>query len=91
MNSKAKTTTALVAASAMAAALSMTTSALSDGHESADAADEMEQCYGVAKAGANDCKSSVPGSTCQGSSVVDGDKKCMALLASRHLRKVGWW
>jgi uncharacterized membrane protein len=35
------------------------------------AADAMEKCYGVAKAGANDCAAG-PGTTCQGTSTIDG-------------------
>ncbi len=65
MNTKAKTSTALIAASALTAALSMAAPSM--------AADDMEKCYGVAKAGANDCASSIPGSTCQGTSTVDAD------------------
>jgi uncharacterized membrane protein len=34
-----------------------------------------EKCYGVAKAGQNDCASSVAGSTCAGTSTVNYDKK----------------
>ena len=66
MTSKTKQASALIAAGAMTAALAMAATP-------SIAADDMEQCFGVAKAGANDCKSSVPGSTCQGSSKVDAD------------------
>ncbi len=34
-----------------------------------------EKCYGVSKAGQNDCASSVAGSTCAGTSTVNYDKK----------------
>jgi uncharacterized membrane protein len=68
MTTKTKSASALIAAGAMAAALAMASApAVAEG--------EMEHCFGVAKAGSNDCKSSVPGSTCQGSSKVDADGK----------------
>ena len=35
------------------------------------AAEKMEKCYGVAKAGKNDCKAG-PGTTCAGTSKKDG-------------------
>jgi uncharacterized membrane protein len=35
------------------------------------ASDSMEKCYGVAKAGANDCAAG-PGTSCQGTSTIDG-------------------
>ena len=38
--------------------------------EAAEATDENEKCFGVAKAGANDCAAG-PGTTCSGSSTVD--------------------
>ena len=62
-----KKTTALVAAGAMSAALATFTV------PSAAQSQEFEKCYGVAKAGKNDCASSVPGSTCEGTSTVDAD------------------
>jgi uncharacterized membrane protein len=34
-----------------------------------------EKCFGVSKAGQNDCASSVAGSTCAGTSTVNYDKK----------------
>ncbi len=34
---------------------------------------KAEKCYGVAKAGANDCAAG-PGTSCAGSATVDGDK-----------------
>lgn len=67
MDAKTKTATALIAAGAMAAALSLasTWSVAQD----ADT-EEMEHCYGVAKAGKNDCAAG-PGTTCAGTSTVD--------------------
>ena len=39
---------------------------------------DMEKCYGVAKAGMNDCKAG-EGTTCQGSSTEDGQKNAWVL------------
>ena len=52
-----------IAAGAMAAALTVAA-------ESTEAGGGKERCYGVAKAGENDCKAG-PGTTCAGSSTVD--------------------
>lgn len=41
-----------------------------------------EKCFGVSKAGQNDCASSVAGSTCAGTSTVNYDKK-----AWRYVKK----
>ena len=60
----AKTSVSMIlAASAMAAGLSL---AAGDVAEAGD----MEKCYGVAKAGENDCKAG-PGTSCAGSSTED--------------------
>ena len=68
MNKTVKSTSALIAAGAMAAALSFAAAP-----SFAEDAENMEHCFGVAKLGKNDCKSSVPGSTCQGTSTFDQD------------------
>ena len=39
---------------------------------------EMEKCYGVAKAGMNDCKAG-EGTTCQGTSTMDGQMNAWIL------------
>ncbi len=46
--------------------------------EKANAAD-MEKCYGVSKAGKNDCKAG-PGTSCQGTSKVDSQKNAWLLV-----------
>ena len=46
--------------------------------QTAKAAD-MEKCYGVAKAGKNDCKAG-PGTTCQGTSTRDAQKNAWLLV-----------
>ena len=69
-----KSTTALIAAGAMAASLSIgSTAALAGAHEASEeaAAPEQEKCYGVAKAGKNDCAAG-PGTSCAGTSTSDG-------------------
>ena len=57
-------TSALIVAAAMTTALS--TAAIADTAHASD----NEKCYGVAKAGANDCAAG-PGTSCQGTSTVD--------------------
>ncbi len=58
---------ALITAGAVATALSAAT-LLSISH--AAAKQKMEQCYGVALAGENDCKAG-PGTSCEGTSTID--------------------
>lgn len=48
-------------------------SALATGVVSTAAAASKEKCYGISKAGQNDCASSVAGSTCAGTQKVDYD------------------
>ena len=64
MDRKFKSGTALAVAGAFAAALTMASST-----NPAKAADN-EKCYGVAKAGENDCKAG-KGTSCAGSSTID--------------------
>lgn len=64
MDRKLKTATILTVAGAFGAALSMAaTPAVAQ-------SDDQVKCYGVAKAGANDCAAG-PGTTCAGTSTVD--------------------
>ncbi len=72
MTTKGKTTSALIAAGAMAAALSFASSSvLAASHATEEAAaPEQEKCYGVAKAGSNDCAAG-PGTSCAGTSTTD--------------------
>ncbi len=60
-----KSATALAVAGAFAAALASAAAI-----DSAAAADDMEKCYGVAKAGENDCAAGA-GTSCAGTSTVD--------------------
>ena len=64
MDSKVKSGTSLAVAGAFAAALTMAATA-----NTVKAADN-EKCYGVAKAGENDCKAG-KGTSCAGSSTID--------------------
>ena len=64
MTDQSKTISGLAVASAFAAALGMATSG------PAASAAEQEKCYGVAKAGENDCAAG-PGTTCAGTSKID--------------------
>jgi uncharacterized membrane protein len=47
----------------------------------------MEKCYGVAKAGMNDCGSSVS-NKCAGTSLVDGDKAAWLLVPKGTCNKI---
>jgi uncharacterized membrane protein len=64
MNDQTKTLTGLAVASAFAAALGIVASS------QAALATDQEKCYGVAKAGENDCKAG-EGTTCAGTSKID--------------------
>ena len=61
------TTAALAAVLALSAGVSM---ASADEHMKTGAKAQMEKCYGVAKAGENDCKAGA-GTSCAGTSKVD--------------------
>jgi len=61
------TTAALAAVLALSAGASM---AAADDHMKTGAKAETEKCYGVAKAGENDCKAGA-GTSCAGTSKVD--------------------
>jgi uncharacterized membrane protein len=65
MSSTVKTVSAVALASALASALTLATAP-------AYAADDMEKCFGIAKAGQNDCAAEGSNS-CAGTSKVDFD------------------
>jgi uncharacterized membrane protein len=69
----------VVVASALVVALSMSTVSIAQGQET-------EQCYGVAKAGQNDCKSG--GHDCKGQSEVDVDPDSFVLLPKGTCEKI---
>jgi len=65
MNDQTKKLTGLAVTSAFATALGIAASS-----QAALAAGDQEKCYGVAKAGENDCKAG-EGTTCAGTSKID--------------------
>lgn len=64
--------TSLVVAGALTAAVAATAFS-ADAEAKKGAEQATERCYGVAKAGANDCAAG-PGTSCQGTSKADGQK-----------------
>lgn len=74
MTHQTKTMSGLAVASAFAAALGLAASS-----QAAVAADEKEKCFGVAKAGANDCAAG-KGTTCAGTSTVDYQGNAWSLV-----------
>jgi len=73
--------TSVFVASAMAAALS--TAAI----PAAQAKDKaMEKCYGIVKAGQNDCSTAT--SSCAGTSTKDGQKDAWILMAKGTCEKI---
>jgi len=48
---------------------------------------KLEKCYGVAKAGQNDCKAG-PGTSCAGSSTKDGQKDAWMFVAKGSCEKI---
>ena len=69
MRKKVNETSALIAASALAAVSMASLSGVSAAE--GDVAAEMEKCYGVVKAGANDCAGA--GHACAGHAATDAD------------------
>lgn len=72
--------TPAIVASALAAALSMTMVS------AAQAADDNEKCYGVAKAGKNDCKTA--SSSCAGTSTADAQPDAWIYLPVGTCEKI---
>lgn len=60
-------------ASALAAAITLPTVAMAQMGPTPTPSYDAEKCYGIAKAGANDCASSTGSHSCAGMSKVDGD------------------
>lgn len=74
MNTRTVTKSGLIIASAMAAALAMAANASAADKDMGKDMGKMEKCYGVAKAGKNDC-ASAGNNSCAGTSAKDGDAK----------------
>jgi uncharacterized membrane protein len=70
-----------------AAALATVCFAATGAAHAADA--EKEKCFGVAKAGQNDCASSIGAHSCAGQSKVDNDKKEWKFVAKGTCQKAG--
>ena len=70
---------AVFVASALAAALSMTSVPIAQ-------AQETEQCFGVAKAGKNDCKAGAH--ECAGQSTVDADPQSFVVVPKGTCEKI---
>ena len=69
---------ATIVASAMAVALMLAGCAAGTTKQTAQAQPQAEKCFGVAHAGANDCKAG--SHSCKGLSTVDGDPESFLLL-----------
>lgn len=78
-----KTATKMIIAGAITSALAL---APLTGVQAAAGADN-EKCYGVAKAGKNDCKAG-PGTSCAGSSKVDGQGNAWMLVIKGTCEKI---
>ncbi len=74
MTVNVKTTTALIAAGAMATALTLISVPSVSAQD-----EEMENCYGVALAGKNDCAAG-PGTSCAGTSTIDYQGNAWSLV-----------
>lgn len=75
-----KTTTTAIVAGAISTALTLSPMSV------ANAAD-TEKCYGVAKAGKNDCAAG-PGTSCAGSARVDGQGNAWMLVLKGSCEKI---
>jgi uncharacterized membrane protein len=73
------------ATSAALAAILMTS--LAAGAANAQAAKPMEKCFGVSKAGKNDCKAGA-GTSCAGTSKVDYQKNAWKLVPAGTCTKI---
>lgn len=75
--------TATIAAIVTAGLAVSTTSALANMKKGS-----MEQCYGIAKAGMNDCGSKTGGNSCSGQSKTDGDPNEWILVPKGTCNKI---
>ena len=78
-----KSATKAIVASAITTALALAPLAGAQAAASGD----TEKCYGVAKAGKNDCKAG-PGTSCAGSSTVDGQGNAWMLVLKGTCEKI---
>lgn len=82
MSIKSKTLSSAMVGSAVAMAVSATL------NSAPAAAAEKEKCYGIAKAGQNDCKAGA-GTTCAGTSKVDYQGNAWKLMPAGECEKYG--
>ncbi len=82
MSTKANKASALIAAGALAAVSMATVSSVTaaEGEMSGEMKMEMEKCYGVVKAGANDCAGA--GHSCAGQASADASSAEFIMLPS---------
>lgn len=73
--------TSVVVATAMAAALSVSAVPVAQAGDKA-----MEKCFGIVKAGQNDCSTAT--SSCAGTSTTDGQKDAWMLVAKGSCEKI---
>ena len=88
MTSKAKLATSTAIAGAMAVAFALSaaeTQAGKEGKEGKKA--ETEKCYGIAKAGKNDCAAG-PGTTCAGTSTKDAQGNAWMYVMKGNCEKI---
>ena len=81
------TTSKKIAAAALAAAV---TAGLGLATATSHAADkpQMQKCYGIAKAGMNDCGGKGTGHSCQGQAKVHGDKNDWIYVKKGNCKKI---
>lgn len=87
MTPKAKLATATAVAGAMAVALGLSGATFAASHEKGEKKAETEKCYGIAKAGKNDCAAG-PGTTCSGTSTKDGQGNAWMHVMKGNCEKI---
>lgn len=78
-----RTVSTAAVASALAGAIALASFVTPQAATAAD----MEKCYGVAKAGKNDCKAG-PGTTCAGTSTMDHQGNAFLLVPAGTCEKI---
>ena len=79
MNPKLKSSSALAMSGALAIVLGFAASALAQNDPTQEEMANMDKCFGVAKAGKNDCAAG-PGTTCAGTSTIDYQSNAWSLV-----------
>ena len=78
----------LIMRTAIASILSVGMLAATTGQAQASNKPAMEKCFGVAKAGKNDCSSKTANHACAGQSSKDGDKTSFIVLPKGTCEKI---